>query len=335
MLRPAASMRSNRRAPRIGPTNSGWRNLIGTGVLVCAATTWVWQHTADARTQVDDAQRSLIAERGKIAANIQQLQTRLAAASHRGADLQAALDEVRRSKTSQPTQPTSSTGPARSGGSPSTSAVTAALMRENLFKEPRLQALYLNSGRSRLASEFGPFYVTQRLSPEQVEQFEVAMLRRQEQLMDLAAIGESQGAEGRSAVATLQKQIREENDAALRAILGAESLRQMQDYQRAASPRMFVKQLAGTAVVEGEPLNAQQAERLTQVLANASARYPTGGGADLRAIDWDAADAQAQSVLTPMQFELFKNARTRAEMQLDAALQRALEREAARMRSGG
>jgi hypothetical protein len=54
------------------------------------------------------------------------------------------------------------------------------------------------------------------------------------------------------------------------------------------------------------PLPRIQSEQLTQILANSSASYKSGGNADQNDIDWDNALNQAAGLLSEDQLRAFK-----------------------------
>lgn len=199
--------------------------------------------------------------------------------------------------------------------------------REVIENDPQLQTLWLRSGRGSVMHEYGPFFSAVQLTPGQIERFQAALLKRQELLMDLAAVGQAQGAESRGAVETLRAQANAEFDREVGDALGADGYSRFKEYERVVRLRPMVERIAGAATVAGEPLTAAQAEQLTALVAKATPGYVAGGRADLANVDWNAADAEAQRILSPAQIALFKHG-LRVELQLDAALARAQQQEA-------
>jgi hypothetical protein len=199
--------------------------------------------------------------------------------------------------------------------------------REVIENDPQLQTLWLRSGRGNVMHEYGPFFSAAQLTPGQIERFQAALLKRQEQLMDLAAVGQAQGAESRGAVDTLRNQANAEFDREVGDALGADGYIRFKEYERVVRLRPMVERIAGAATVAGEPLTAAQADQLTALVAKANPDYIAGGRADLANVDWIAADAAAQQLLSPAQMALFKRG-VRVELQLDAALARAQQQDA-------
>lgn len=305
--------------------------VIGLGAATAAV--WSVQRDGEAAADAQRAAVALRAEQTRLTTELAGCETRLEAALQHRETTRSALAAVAAKKPGRTNSTNPQTGAASESGQRPESTSPSAVYRELLLGDPKLQALYLRSAQSRIASEYGPFYASLRLSPEQIGQLQATLIKRSEQMMDLSAVNATQGAETKAAVEALQKQARDECETAQRALLGTDGYRQLQDYERTSAPRMLVKQFAAAAVNEGEPLSASQAEQLTLALANATPRFAQGGGADVRAIDWAEADRQAAQFLSPSQFELLQRARIRAEFQLDRAIQRALERAAAQART--
>lgn len=319
--------------------------FLSVAVGVAAAAMWLGVKTSREQADAERALQSVANRSAVLAARMREVQAQLATTAQRSVELQSALDALRGPANSAGAatgpgtdrggsgqgapRPGSTAGGTRSDREIQVAANVSA-MRECLRNDPQLQALYLKSSHARLRGDYAPFFASMRLTPEQVEDVTAAMVRQQEQFLDLNAVAESQGAEAGAAVGTLRRQAAAEYETRQRALLGDEGFRQLREYERAASPRMLVKQVAGMALEHGEPITPQQAEQLTLALANASERYPRGGSADMRTINWEAADTQARVILTPAQLNLFQRSPTRAEIQLESAIKRALEREAAK-----
>lgn len=299
--------------------------LAAAGLIVAAALLVF----IDARQAARDAEAALaasVAASVRLKADIARAEARVAAAERSRDEVHAALDGVRQGK------------PATGGGAAPAKVVPApvtVMPREALMNDPKLQALWLNSGRARLAQEYGPLFSALALTSAQTERFVALALKRQEQLMDLAGAAQTQGADSKQAVAALQQKANEECQAAQTELLGADGFRRLQEYERSAQIRSAVNAFVGAAVQAGEPILAVQAGQLTEALANATSRFAAGGRAEVMTVNWDAADAQARQILTPGQFVLFSTAApisggaSRWNVKLDAVIARAKERDAA------
>lgn len=299
--------------------------LAAAGLMVAAALLVF----IDAMHAARDAEAALVASAAasvRLKADIARAEARIAAAERARDEVQAALDGARAGK------PVTGGGTAPAKVAP---APVTVMPREALMNDPKLQALWLNSGRARLAQEYGPLFTALALTPAQAERFVALAIKRQEQLMDLAGAAQTQGAESKQAVAALQQKANEECQAAQAELLGADDFRRMQEHERSAQIRSTVDAFVGAAVLAGEPISAVQAGQLTAALANATSRFAAGGRADVMTINWDAADARARQILTPAQFALFSTTApisggaSRWNVQLEAAIARAKERDAA------
>jgi len=67
--------------------------------------------------------------------------------------------------------------------------------------------------------------------------------------------------------------------------------------------RLTVSSFAGAATAAGAPLTQAQAETLVQILAESTPGYAQGQRVKASQVDWPAADARMQAILTPAQWE--------------------------------
>ena len=196
-----------------------------------------------------------------------------------------------------------------------------------LQKNPRLQAGYLASERTNLALRYGPLLQRLGLTPDQTEKFNDLMAEHTARLLDLKLTARAQGiTEPDQANATLIQQADERLSAAQLDLLGDAGYQQLQEYERTLPVREQAGMLAGALALTDTPLSTQQAEQITQIIANASKGYQGGGRADMpmpgngelltplmlahqavaETIDWGAVLTQARGVLSESQFALFE-----------------------------
>ena len=191
-----------------------------------------------------------------------------------------------------------------------------------LRKDPRLQAMYLQSERTAIPQRYAAFVSAQGLSPDQAGKLQAAILADTERSLDIKASAQTQGLDPTDpAVATLLNQSGDELKAALTNLLGADGYSQLQDYQRTLPTRDFVNTLAGELAFTDSPLDGQQANLLVEELSAANLSYQNGGIAvsprvrDFNAImatqslaqepvAWDSIKPQAQVLLNATQFSL-------------------------------
>jgi hypothetical protein len=288
--------------------------LVGSGIG-CGIAHWLGR----SRSEMETALTALAVRRAELAAEAAQKRSTAVALDARRAELQTAVEALRKKSS------TADINATIAAEKPTARPRTA---REVIESDSQMQTLWLRSGHGNVMHEYGPFFATAQLTPGQIEKFQAAMLKRQEQLMDLAAVGQTQGAESRAAVATLRDQANAEFDREVSEALGADGYAQFKECERVVRLRPMVERIAGAAVVAGEPLTATQAEQLTALVAKATPDYVAGGRAELAKVDWSAADAEAQRILSPAQMELFKHG-VRVDLQLDAALARAQQSDTA------
>lgn len=207
-----------------------------------------------------------------------------------------------------------------------------------ISNDPKAEVLMLRWQRAVVALEFGPFFRTRGISPEQIRKFEDNWVKRAERDIDLRAAEKLQDETGRKAMAALRQQSKDEYEAAQAELLGPENYQRLEEYNRTEVVRnVVVLGLAGSAALEGIPLSAQQGDQLWRAaLAAAAPDASAKAGEQLvRAIDWEALDAQARQILTPAQFALFQSGAalsgfgSRWRYRLDVLASRAQQAEAA------
>jgi hypothetical protein len=274
--------------------------IVVASVIIAVAAGVAWndaRRTGDAESALDAIAR----ERAGTDAEIQRMEGRLVAAEGERKNLQSALDGLQKSVAANvASQATAST----------TMRSAEAQMQQKiqeLRNDPKEQIRRLVARRLALATIYGPLFRSLCLSSAQSEKFLDATLKGEEQQMDLSAVMRSQGlSEDDPMVAKLQRESDAELQAAQRELLGEAGYRQAQDYGRTYVVRELVSGLAGAAAVAGTPITVQQAEQMTQLLANSSGHYRNGGPADVAEIEWDKIDTLARPILSESQLTLFK-----------------------------
>jgi hypothetical protein len=198
--------------------------------------------------------------------------------------------------------------PAAKAEAPRPAPLPATVLREAMLHDPHLQNLQFAVMHSRLSATYQPLCDQLKLSPAQVTEFLALLRKRQEQEADLIAVMETQRlVSGDPTVAKLRQQAAEEFRAAQSALLGTAGMREFEAYERTVPVREMVNETAGALTLMGPGLNATQADALLGVLVNASPAYLQGKMATARDINWDQALAGAMTVLSPAQFDAFKN----------------------------
>jgi len=198
------------------------------------------------------------------------------------------------------------------------------------MEDPKVQVLFYASERAQLTQTYGPFFRAHALSPAQIEKLSDLIIRSRQQTFDLSEINRTKGlAFSDPAMVAQRKQGEEEVQAGMREVLGDSGYAELKDYARALEVHTFVGKISGVAATEGIPINPEQADALVRVLANACPMYSLGGPANFNRIDWKAAEAQAQGVLSSEQMKLLQTdkpgiGRSPRRAELDNAVHRAM-----------
>lgn len=192
---------------------------------------------------------------------------------------------------------------------------------------PRKLAEYARNFRASLDHTYGGMFKALGLSAEQREKLKDLKVWLEEQRMDLNAAIELQSPDspyyqrmlataravndltvlpldpnskefGPLAKAWHKTRMAKEDE-----LLGA-LVAPYREYYRAGAVRYLAVEMAGTAILSGEPVASTQVERTAQVLAANSQRGSTGnvrGWVMPNTVNWDAASTELQGVLSPSQ----------------------------------
>jgi hypothetical protein len=203
-----------------------------------------------------------------------------------------------------------------------------------LMGDAKLQMAYFTARRASLPSTYGPLFRALNLSPDQTKLLEDRIMDRDQQFFDIVSTvpdairsisyagnspfirnpflltsnsEDGQGLQPGTPDSQAAAELLRQNDASFQesatALLGPAGYQQLLQYERMLPVRDVVDNLGSNAAVAGAPLNAGQADQLTQILANASSTYQQGAAAARgeNGVDWSQAMTQAAQVLSPDQ----------------------------------
>jgi hypothetical protein len=269
--------------------------LMGSAIAVIVA--WRAAATADA---AEAARAAMVAAHARTEMELVRLSEAAAAAERARSEAQAELAarETMKHGASVKRPANSGTPPAPNPAAPHPS--------EAIARDPKLQVMQLAAERARFETTYGPLLKKLRLTADQITKLRGAHVRAEEQKGDIAAIARQQSLKPDDRV--LVKLSREANSD-LRAVqmdvLGSENFGALQEYLQTLPARAIVERFAGAMAIADKPMTADQAERLTEIVANASGPL-ANGRTDSSATDWSVVDERAASVLSPEQLALFK-----------------------------
>jgi hypothetical protein len=227
-----------------------------------------------------------------------------------------------------------------------------------VLEHPETHAAFIEQNMLRAKLRYDGFFKTAGLSAEQQERILSVLKEARAASLDLLGALHAQGYDRgagenpKTVTEMFMKTAREamqRREAGLRAVLGDEGFTAMQQYHDTISARNVAEQMAGQLYDTSEPLTAQQAGRLVEILAenrfnprDASAPGNTVNGnviplqvyqsrfvqamkdGGTSPLDWqapvtDAAIARAQSVLTLTQLAALKQVQVRQALQFQLA----------------
>lgn len=162
--------------------------------------------------------------------------------------------------------------------------------------------------RAHLVSQYAPFYYRVGLTNEQIDQLETILTDHWQSTADITAVIEIQKMKDNdpSAIA-----LRKSADSALhkaeRKLLGKDGFQQLREYERSLPAREFTSSVAEQLYYTDAPLNAGQAAKLTQFLADNCTTYKNGGKVVMENIEWPSVLHSIETVLAPKQRTAFLN----------------------------
>jgi hypothetical protein len=156
---------------------------------------------------------------------------------------------------------------------------------------------------------FGPFFKAAGLTAAQIEQFEDATI---DTWMQNLAVYPNGG---------IRPAVIQAPDDQLRAILGDQAFEGFKAYVQIMPEQNVARQIATAAGMAGAPMSSDQALQLAQAMAATSDQNQSGTTIAPNSVDWDSAMKQAQSVLSPEQYQAAQP--TFALMQYQQALEKA------------
>jgi hypothetical protein len=269
--------------------------LVGSAIAVIVA----WR--AAAATEAAEAARAAsVAAHARTETDLVRLNEAAAAIERARSEAQAELAARQTMK-----QGASMKRPAN-GGTPPTPRPAALHPSEAIARDPKLQVMQLASERARFETTYGPLLKKLRLTADQITTLRDAHVRAEEQKGDIAAIARQQTLKPDDPV--LVKLSREANNDLREVqmqVLGSENFEALQGYLQTLPARAIVERFAGAMAIADKPVTAEQAERLTEIVAAASGPL-SNGRTDSSATDWSVVDEHAASVLSPEQLALFK-----------------------------
>ena len=163
--------------------------------------------------------------------------------------------------------------------------------------DPTLYALGMKATRANLPLTYGPLFRTLGLRQAQIDTFEALASQHEEAMVDFAAAAASQGVPcDDPAIAALIRQDSVRYQSGEQALLGEPAYRTLQEYLRVEPIIGIVNSVTSNAALTEAPLTTAQDDQLSQILANASAAYRTGGAATPASINWNEALGQAKGI---------------------------------------
>jgi hypothetical protein len=159
-----------------------------------------------------------------------------------------------------------------------------------------------------LALRNAALYAKLGLSPEQISKYEDIVTNHFLRMQDIAESAQSQKILRTDPVIVQMEN--EENQQYMQEMtqnLDPAEGQAIAAFEKLSPARALVNAVAGNMYYTDDPLTPQQADQLTQILANNSAHYVGGRHVDMKDLDMATALTQAQAVLSPAQLAALNN----------------------------
>jgi hypothetical protein len=259
------------------------------GIILAIALAIAWNSYRSAQ-EAADSLADLARKRAAVEASVQHLQKSVTFDERDNGDIRASISAQKEALHPKGTIRVTQrmTGPQR-----------LALVAN----DPKLFALGMKAYRLSLDTIYGQMFRALNLPPEQVTKFKSIAAAHMEAIADILSSAITQGMPlNDPAVGSLMKDENTQFDAAQKSLLGDAAYQQMQQVNRQLPVSGVVYNVAWQVALTSTPLSSAQADQLTQILANSSPQYQSGGIATPNTINWQTALGQAQAVLNPAQF---------------------------------
>jgi RNA polymerase sigma factor (sigma-70 family) len=158
-----------------------------------------------------------------------------------------------------------------------------------LRQHPEVRGMLAAQFRAQVARNHTLFYRKARLTPAQIETFEARVVAQWLDTLEVTPSGLNAG--------KLDLPARE-----LAAIFGADGFRQWQEFERERVSDYFVRNVALSIKNAAEPLTAVQLVQIMSSVSQSSPEFRAGGTVDPVTVDWAAALARVEKVLSPAQW---------------------------------
>lgn len=161
---------------------------------------------------------------------------------------------------------------------------------------PEIRRAQIDWARAEIRPGFQPLFSALKLSADEIDKFlEIALNTVEPAGEDLHGIEPYTFSTADNPLTAAEAAAR------LRALLGAEGFDRYLEFSRSSDARRFANMVARAAFAGGEPMTAEQSDRVAQIIAHASASFNSGGDVNIRRVDWQQVEQQAQSVLNEPQ----------------------------------
>ena len=286
-----------------------WHFMSSTKIVIAAASVAVGlalssalyerheAHRAQAALAVAGQENAGLHDRlQREATQIEETERKLRADEALVASLQQNADEAARKAATQAAQ----VATARQARLPDKSVT------DIIRTSPEYVALYIQYFRNDLRLKYGPLYHQLGFSPEQISEFEAALVEQKEAIGDVFNATRSQGlAYNDPVLAKLIAPAQQDAEEKLKTVLGEAGEIEFKAYKKTFNARPSVDALAAALYYTEAPLTAQQADQLVQLVAANTGKgsVTATGDTNYAPIDWDKVTMQARTILSSTQLE--------------------------------
>jgi cell division protein FtsL len=183
----------------------------------------------------------------------------------------------------------------------------SATSRNQLFHDPKLQALYQEKERARLRANYGLLFRRLKLTREEQDALVEAQVQCTMHGMDVAALAQEKGLlRNDPSIKAQRKEAEARIESQIEAVLGPDGVKVLQAYDSTKDVRNYVASFSSVLSGLGQPLTSSQTEALIHAMTEVAPKGSNGLTSSVTSEQWDQIFARAEKILSPEQWAHFQ-----------------------------
>lgn len=183
----------------------------------------------------------------------------------------------------------------------------SATRRNQLLREPKLQALYQEKEHARLRADYGLLFRRLKLTREEQDALVDALVQWTMHSMDVTALVQEKGlSRNDPAIKAQRKEAEVKLESQIEAILGPDGIKTLQTYNSTKDVRDYVAYFAGILSGLDQPLSLAQSEELIQAMSEIAPKGINGLTSRVTSEQWEHIFARTEKILSAEQWQHFQ-----------------------------